>query len=110
MRRFGLLRVRFVRIAGIAEPPGIFRERSRLAQKRLQFSIDSDAGFSQFNKIVRLAEWSAMPGEEALDRFFDSLLSVKDDVCRQRWLGEEFVGRRPQILSCLENPGTRFLD
>ena len=50
-----------LRVAWVTKLPGIFGQRARLPQERLEIWVDPAARLPQFDKIVRFSERSPVP-------------------------------------------------
>jgi hypothetical protein len=91
---FGLLGIQ---LRG-ARIPVIGDVRGKQSRARLQFGeggIDEGALINEFCQVVSPTEGLIMPGEEALQSLFHSLLAVENDDIEQGW-------RLPRPCSCEE--------
>lgn len=68
------------RVAWIPKSPGVLGEFRRSPEQGFECRIDCGARFPDFDKIMGLAIYSSMPGEEPLHRLFGGLLCVEYDV------------------------------
>lgn len=89
---------RFLRLAWVAELPGVFRERGCLPQQVLESSIEGAASLTQLDEIVGLAKRPAMSGQESLQRLFHRLLGMRDDVLEEGGCGLQLICCGAEVL------------
>jgi hypothetical protein len=70
----------------------------------LSAGLDRQALLAQLFEAVSLAKGLTVPGQETLQRFLGSLLSVKDDVGEERRIRGALHVSRPQICRGFSEP------
>ena len=67
----------------VSVAPRVLCQRRRAAEVGLQRGICGDALSAQLHQVMRLPEWSIVPGEKGLERFLHCLLAVKCRITEQ---------------------------